>query len=38
MGWPVICTDIFPYQDAPVTRLPNEPQRWISQSANIAEP
>lgn len=30
MGWPVICTDIFPYQSAPVTRLPNDPERWIS--------
>lgn len=39
MGWPVICTDIFPYQDAPVTRLPNEPQRWISAiREHLAEP
>ncbi len=30
MGWPVICTDIYPYQNAPVTRLPNEPEKWIS--------
>lgn len=30
MGWPVICTDVFPYQSAPVTRLPNDPERWIS--------
>lgn len=31
MGWPVICTDIFPYQNAPVTRLfPNDPQQWIA--------
>lgn len=31
LGWPVICTDILPYQTAnpPVTRLPNQPQLWI---------
>jgi GT2 family glycosyltransferase len=32
LGWPVICTDIFPYQtdNPPVTRLPNDPARWIA--------
>lgn len=32
MGWPVICTDILPYQTSnpPVTRLPNQPQLWIN--------
>ena len=32
LGWPVICTDILPYQtDAPpVLRLPNDPARWIA--------
>ena len=32
LGWPVICTDIVPYQSnrPPVTRLPNEPKRWIA--------
>jgi GT2 family glycosyltransferase len=30
MGWPVICTDIYPYQRAPVRRLPNQPQPWIA--------
>lgn len=31
LGFPVICTDIFPYRtrQAPVTCLPNDPQRWI---------
>ncbi|MCC8986147.1 MAG: glycosyltransferase, partial [Candidatus Contendobacter sp.] len=29
LGWPVICTDILPYQNAPVTRLPNNPNIWI---------
>lgn len=31
MGWPVICTDIYPYQtnNAPVKRLPNEAKRWV---------
>lgn len=33
MGWPVICTDIFPYQTnlAPVCRLPNDSKRWIEE-------
>ncbi|WP_298604258.1 GDP-mannose 4,6-dehydratase [Zoogloea sp.] len=39
MGWPVICTDIHPYQNAPVTRLPNDPQKWISTiREQLAEP
>ncbi|HLO61687.1 MAG TPA: hypothetical protein VK165_01850, partial [Azonexus sp.] len=31
-GWPVICTDIYPYRsnDAPVCRVPNEARRWIA--------
>jgi glycosyltransferase involved in cell wall biosynthesis len=29
MGWPVICTDIFPYQNAPVVRLANDARAWI---------
>lgn len=31
LGWPVICTDIFPYQaaNAPVCRLPNQASLWI---------
>ena len=28
-GWPVVCTDILPYQQGPVTRVPNDPARWI---------
>lgn len=39
MGWPVICTDIYPYQGAPVTQLPNEPERWIAAiREQLAEP
>lgn len=30
MRWPVVCTDIYPYQDAPVTRVQNTPQAWLS--------
>jgi len=30
LGYPVICTDLEPYRDAPVTRLPNDPQLWIN--------
>ncbi|MGR2679965.1 glycosyltransferase [Chromobacterium haemolyticum] len=31
MAWPVVCTDIFPYQtnDAPVCRVPNEVGVWV---------
>lgn len=31
-GWPVVCTDIEPFQlyDAPVTRVPNDPEQWIA--------
>lgn len=30
MGWPVLCTDIQPYKNAPVTRLANGARLWIS--------
>jgi len=32
LGWPVICTDIFPYKtnNPLVTRLSNQPGQWIS--------
>ena len=31
LGWPVVCTDIAPYQsyDAPVRRVPNETEAWV---------
>jgi glycosyltransferase involved in cell wall biosynthesis len=31
LGWPVICTDITPYQayNAPVRRVANETQQWV---------
>lgn len=29
MGWPVVCTDILPYQDAPVKRVENDSAAWI---------
>ena len=31
LGFPVVCTDILPYQtnDAPVKRVPNETQAWL---------
>lgn len=29
LAWPVICTDIYPYRVAPVTRLSNTPELWI---------
>lgn len=32
LGWPVVCTDIYPYQncDAPVTRVNNTTDEWVS--------
>jgi glycosyltransferase involved in cell wall biosynthesis len=30
LGWPVVATDIHPYQGKPVTRVPNERGRWIA--------
>ncbi|MFZ1829815.1 MAG: glycosyltransferase [Candidatus Competibacteraceae bacterium] len=29
VGYPVVCTDIEPYRDAPVTCVPNNPKAWI---------
>jgi O-antigen biosynthesis protein len=29
MGWPVICSDIEPYRNAPVTRVGNNTQYWL---------
>jgi GT2 family glycosyltransferase len=29
-GIPVVCTDIYPYQDAPVTRVKNRASDWIN--------
>ncbi|WP_176219502.1 glycosyltransferase [Chromobacterium haemolyticum] len=31
MGWPVVCTDIYPYQTngAPVCRVPNDVSVWV---------
>lgn len=29
LGWPVVCTDILPYQGAPVKRVPNRVDAWV---------
>ena len=29
VGYPVIATDILPYRNAPITRVPNNPKAWI---------
>ena len=29
IGYPVIATDILPYRNAPITRVPNNPKIWI---------
>ena len=29
LGWPVVCTDIEPYRDTPVCRVPNRTRAWI---------
>jgi GT2 family glycosyltransferase len=30
LGWPVVCSDVLPYREAPVLRVPNEPDAWIA--------
>jgi glycosyltransferase involved in cell wall biosynthesis len=32
MGWPVVCSDVFPYQsyDPPVIRCSNDPDEWLA--------
>ena len=30
LGWAVIASDIHPYRDAPVCRVPNQARAWIS--------
>ena len=29
MGWPVVCSDIYPYQDAPVTTVREKSSEWV---------
>ncbi len=29
LGWPVVCTDIYPYQDAPVTAVGENTAQWV---------
>jgi len=29
LGWPVVCTDIYPYQNAPVKRVNNTTEEWL---------
>ncbi|MBU3693262.1 MAG: glycosyltransferase [Rhodocyclaceae bacterium] len=31
-GWPVVASDVYPYRhdDAPVTRVPDDPEAWIA--------
>jgi len=29
LGWPVIASDIAPYREGPVCRVPNQPRAWI---------
>ncbi|NOR71180.1 MAG: hypothetical protein GQ532_16025 [Methylomarinum sp.] len=39
LGWPILCSDILPYQNAPVTRVPNNVQHWIKAlREKISEP
>ncbi|MDZ4152530.1 glycosyltransferase, partial [Methylicorpusculum sp.] len=38
-GWPVVCSDILPYQNAPVTLVGNNTQYWLKAiREKIAEP
>lgn len=39
LGIPVVCTDIEPYREAPVERLPNDARLWIEAlRARLADP
>ncbi|MDA8381589.1 MAG: glycosyltransferase [Betaproteobacteria bacterium] len=41
LGWPVVCTDIFPYRtnEAPVTRVTNDADAWIEAiRAHVRDP
>lgn len=29
LGWPVVCSDVFPYRQGPLTRIPNIARTWI---------
>ncbi len=29
LGWPLVCTDIEPYRDTPVCRVPNRTRAWV---------
>ncbi len=29
LGWPVICSDVYPYKEAPVTRVENSTEAWV---------
>lgn len=30
LGWPVVCSDVTPYRGAPVTRVTNNTEAWVS--------
>jgi GT2 family glycosyltransferase len=30
LGWPVVCSDVTPYRGAPVTRVTNTTEAWVS--------
>ncbi len=30
LGWPVICSNVFPYREAPVTCVENSSEAWVS--------
>jgi glycosyltransferase involved in cell wall biosynthesis len=40
MGWPVVCSDVYPYQtdDPPVVRVVNDTQAWIQAIRTFYEP
>ena len=39
MGWPVICSDVYPYRtdDPPVIRCGNDPQEWMAAIQNLLQ-
>ncbi|WP_208976565.1 glycosyltransferase [Methylotuvimicrobium buryatense] len=39
LGWPVVCSDVYPYQNAPVTRVGHNASYWIKTvREKLAEP
>jgi glycosyltransferase involved in cell wall biosynthesis len=40
MGWPVVCSDVYPYRtdDPPVLRVKNSTEEWIDAIESLFDP